>query len=546
MGGSCRLIGVVAVALASCGLGSAPAAAATVDSVWVRPVPGAVTRPFAAPRTRFGAGHLGADLDAPPASPVRAAGAGTVTFAGSVAGSLHVVVAHDGDLRTSYSFLASIGVRRGERVPAGAVVGTSGGTGTNHDHRVLHFGLRTGTTYVDPMVLFQPPDLTEIVHLVPTHEHGAALAASDERRGLLDGLRGAVGDAIHVTASAFGAAGQVAAGAPDALGRLLVARVRSAAPPGSMELAAGALTWVSQRGRCAAHAPPADGSGGSGHRVLMVAGIDSHGTGAGPTLPLPASALGYRSEEVSYFSYASDRAAYDDRDTHAPLLASARRLGDQLRELQRAEPGREVDLLAHSQGGVIVLAFLTLVYDRRDAEYPPLGTVVTLSSPLAGAPLATAGAEIGRTDSGHTALQLVDTVTGGLGLPVPPALAPSVRDLAADSDLMRHLDDARLPDQVELTTVGALTDPVVPANVATRSGAKHTVVRTGLFNAHTAVLSDTDSLQAVRAALERRPLPCRSWSDTLEAAVIPTAISRIEHRVGDAGALAGALVDAAR
>ena len=123
----------------------APAAGA-----WLRPVSGAVARPFVEPRSRYGAGHRGADFVAPPGTPVRAANAGEVSFAGSVAGSLHVVVAHPGGLRTSSSFLATVAVRRGQRVARGDVVGTAGG-GTGDHAGVLHFGLRVGDRYVDPM-----------------------------------------------------------------------------------------------------------------------------------------------------------------------------------------------------------------------------------------------------------------------------------------------------------------------------------------------------------------------------------------------------------
>ena len=59
-------------------------------------------------------GHRGVDFVAAAGTPVRAANAGEVTFAGNVAGSLHVVVAHPGGLRTSSSFLATIAVRRGQ------------------------------------------------------------------------------------------------------------------------------------------------------------------------------------------------------------------------------------------------------------------------------------------------------------------------------------------------------------------------------------------------------------------------------------------------
>ena len=48
------------------------------------PVDGEITAPYA-PIGRYG-GHWGADFAAPPGSPVNTAAAGTVTFAGSVAG----------------------------------------------------------------------------------------------------------------------------------------------------------------------------------------------------------------------------------------------------------------------------------------------------------------------------------------------------------------------------------------------------------------------------------------------------------------------------
>src|SRR6185312_12906948 len=134
---------------------------------WLRPVDGAVVHPFEAPASVYGAGHRGADLAATPGTAVLAANDGVVSFAGSVAGTLHVTITHAGGLRTSYSFLASVAVRRGQSVARGDVVGTAGGTGPDHDGTVLHLGLRVGDRYVDPMQLFHPSDLTKLVHLVP-------------------------------------------------------------------------------------------------------------------------------------------------------------------------------------------------------------------------------------------------------------------------------------------------------------------------------------------------------------------------------------------
>jgi murein DD-endopeptidase MepM/ murein hydrolase activator NlpD len=172
-----------------------PPPAGAAESAWVKPVDGRVVRPFDPPQSRYGAGHLGVDFATAASTSVRSAGPGTVTFSGSIAGSFHVVVAHAGGLRTSYSFLAATAVRRGQTVEAGAIVGTSGGTGTNHDGAVVHLGLRTGETYVDPMQLFTAVDLSAVVHLAPTSEP-FGFTVAEERRGLLDGLGGALGNAL--------------------------------------------------------------------------------------------------------------------------------------------------------------------------------------------------------------------------------------------------------------------------------------------------------------------------------------------------------------
>jgi murein DD-endopeptidase MepM/ murein hydrolase activator NlpD len=140
---------------------------ASADAQWIRPVDGPVVKPFVTPITRFGPGHLGVHLRAAPGTPVRVAGAGIVTFAGRVAYSQHVVVRHVNGWRTTYSFVASIAVRAGQRVRAGQVIGTAGGRGPDHDGTVLHLGLRIGDTYVDPMQLFGAVDLATRVHLAP-------------------------------------------------------------------------------------------------------------------------------------------------------------------------------------------------------------------------------------------------------------------------------------------------------------------------------------------------------------------------------------------
>ena len=68
-------------------------------------------------------GHRGVDLAAAPGATVRAAGAGTVLFAGLVAGRPVVTVGHADGLRTTHEPV-SPAVRPGETLAAGAPLGT--------------------------------------------------------------------------------------------------------------------------------------------------------------------------------------------------------------------------------------------------------------------------------------------------------------------------------------------------------------------------------------------------------------------------------------
>lgn len=111
-----------------------------------------VVRPFAPPETQWGAGHRGVDLLGAVGQPVRAARAGTVRFAGSLAGRGVVVLDH-GTTRTTYEPVAA-SVRVGETVTAGDRIGTLQAVpGHCWPAVCLHWGLIRGDTYLDPLSL---------------------------------------------------------------------------------------------------------------------------------------------------------------------------------------------------------------------------------------------------------------------------------------------------------------------------------------------------------------------------------------------------------
>jgi len=139
---------VVLVALL---LGVAPA-----DPAWTWPIgaadsPPAVVRPFDPPTVPWGRGHRGVDLAGSAGDPVRAAGAGTVLFAGPVAGRGVVSVGHPGGLRTTYEPVDPM-VTPGTRVQPGDEVGRLA-TGGHCEDACLHWGARRGARYVDPLRL---------------------------------------------------------------------------------------------------------------------------------------------------------------------------------------------------------------------------------------------------------------------------------------------------------------------------------------------------------------------------------------------------------
>ena len=198
MGSSVRRLACIgAGAFISVSVAAAPTAAAAPSRQRHRRIrvsgngrsTGAVVRPFEQPSSVYGAGHRGVDFAASPGTPVRAANDGIVTFAGTVAGTLHVTIAHGGTLRTSYSFLQSVAVHEGQTVARGDMVGTAGRQPTPTTTAASCTSGASRRRYVDPMLLFRPDDLTKLVHLVPAADpEEQPWTPADERRELQTSL----------------------------------------------------------------------------------------------------------------------------------------------------------------------------------------------------------------------------------------------------------------------------------------------------------------------------------------------------------------------
>jgi hypothetical protein len=360
------------------------------------PVDAPVVRPFEE-HDLYGPGHRGVDLDAPPGMPVRAAERGRVRHAGQVAGVVWVSIDHEDGVRTSYGPLTALRVAAGDDVARGDILGLVAAShhGDADVDRGLHLGARRDGVHLDPMRL---PGI------------GAP-------RPTLVGEGGWRGAGHAVTPYQPWAGGRVA----------------------------GVLTTPSPPATSPGYAVPPNAN-----HLVLVAGLSST---SGVELIDPAH-LGIGAGSVTRFSYVGTGLPYGAEDTWQGVEAAALRLQAQLREQARRQPGRAVDLVGHSLGGVVIAYYLLHLHDPWDITLPPIGHIVTIASPLHGSDLARAGVALvdapGAGPLLRGAWEAAGSVPGVLGdsaRSLSPD-APSLRDVATASQVLRELsrawDDANL------------------------------------------------------------------------------------------------------
>jgi murein DD-endopeptidase MepM/ murein hydrolase activator NlpD len=111
------------------------------------PVPGRITSEYG---RRWGRLHAGIDIAAPSGTPIGAAVAGTIIYAGWQSGYGNVVIiSHGGGLSTLYGHQSRLGTSLGQVVGAGQTIGYIGSTGHSTGPH-LHFETRYGGVARNP------------------------------------------------------------------------------------------------------------------------------------------------------------------------------------------------------------------------------------------------------------------------------------------------------------------------------------------------------------------------------------------------------------
>lgn len=496
-----------------------PAAAAVVVAPpvsYVPPVDGAVVDRFRPPSTRYGPGNRGVDYATTAGDAVGAAADGTVVFAGRIGSSSHVVVLHSDGIRTSYSFLDRATVRRGDRLHQGDTLGVA--------RDAVHFGARVGNEYVDPTALFGggPPK----VHLVPT---GAPepMAEWRERRGVIDSIAGIGSGLLHAAASIISPVATLAAtyGWDATRAALFDARAQfDRLDPGLRALGHVSnvpFAYVSRRDvrvrrvlddqrDCTPDSVDTPPAPAAGHLLVLVAGRDS-ATGRTPLREIDLASLGYPPDRVVQFSYAGGQTPYSAADTHGDLGTAGGRLRRLLVELARTHPGETVDLIAHSQGGLVVRAALHGA-DTWAPDLPVVANVVTIDTPHHGAVPATAAVLFG----------------------VP--LGDGVRDLSSASAFIEDLDRRSLPANTRFTSIAGSGDLLVDAQMSSVDHATNVLVHVEGLHAHREAPTTAATHRELALALAGRGPTCRDLTDDLvlsDTINLANGVSWVAHRAGE-------------
>jgi hypothetical protein len=369
----------------------------------VPPVDGLVTRGFEAPASTYGPGHRGVDFDVPRGTAVRAAAAGTVTFAGRVATMQAVTIAHGEALVTTYSNLGEVLVEKGDVVAQGTWVGRS--SASHGDIEGVHFGVLERDEYVDPTSFFGPVDAAGAVHLV---QLGQASGDSDSD--------------------------------PEC-----TAPVDLKTIPG----------------------PP------NRNIAVAIAGIGSKTEGgvSAEMYEQGVHFLGYPDRRIFNFSYRGPigpglHEAYKTVDTFEDLRVAAERLRDLLIQIRHRYPGVPVDLIAHSQGGIVARTLLELGADAWSGDLPRIEHLVTFATPHRGAPAAGAVRDLREgTTTGSTLLSAASRWARS-GAPVPDPDSVAASQLAPGSPLMDQLARRDVLWGTQVLAIGTPADVVVPADRA--------------------------------------------------------------------------------
>jgi hypothetical protein len=306
----------------------------------------------------------------------------------------------------------------------------------------------------------------------------------------------------------------------------------------------------------------------NGNIVVAVAGIGSHTdrqkngkiTSNADMYSMDLRTLGFKEDQIFHFSYKGIEsggrgpyrlhAPYSKEDTYKSIVDSAALLDEQLRAIHRLYPDKKIDIVAHSQGGLVAEYYVTKFFKKADKDAAVIDHMVTIASPHQGTDAATLYRSLSRSSLGQGLVHGLDWAADGTGL-LPRPSAASVQQMAEGSGFIKRLNKNWDPKKVRTTTIGATFDFVVPAPHTLLKGSAHYTTNLSNFsfsslNAHSASVSATSTKGIVYNALRDTPSACTSLRDAVANFGTGRVIANVEQEltqgIGDVAAVAGVFI----
>lgn len=278
------------------------------------------------------------------------------------------------------------------------------------------------------------------------------------------------------------------------------------------------------------------------HILVRVAGLGST-SGDGAIDDVDSAALGYAPGDDYRFSYRGGTAAenaYAASDTTKDIRESGRRLRDLLARIEAENPGVPIDIVAHSQGGLVARSALTDEGDPTDPRLPKVNSLVTLGTPHLGTPAATAATMLGHTMVGGLVLD-------GARAALPDTFDPagmSVTQMAEHSAFIHRLNNRPLPEGMHATSIAAREDIVVPAGVTLLAGANNvTVSAPGHLNDHGELPGSAQAEREIALAIAGQAPTCQRFLDAMADAAVSGLVYYTETGLGRSAWMGARAID---
>lgn len=304
-----------------------------------------------------------------------------------------------------------------------------------------------------------------------------------------------------------------------------------------------------------------DGYKGSGNGVMFVSGINSSGwqdvldedTGNGDRVGQPVNfpwkTLGYDRDDVSYYSYTGVGKKFGKEDPFQDINISAKNMDDEIKQWKKDNPGKKLDLIAHSLGGTVTSLWLAKYYEPNEKSYPELGKVILYAAPLSGTSLASAGAYIDQEPISQNLHDKANEIAGSQF--VPPVDSESMKQVKEDGDVEQILRGTKALKKVEVHTIRASSDLIVSAGSQPIDGANELVLDINKsyttissmpsisygydeLKSHSLIVNSEMSTSAAQYILQGKKLPCVRLSNAGRSMVKAPVVHAVEMTLGRA------------